>query len=82
MPCYSKLTNDITGDEKFWLKEKLGRLMEDVFPKFEITITKIVPDAQYIRFDYNVVKKAPVKKMTVEQIEKELGYKIEIVSDK
>ena len=82
LPCYSKLTNDITVDEKFWLKEKLGRLMEDVFPKFEITITNIVPDAQYIRFDYNVVKKAPVKKITVEQIEKELGYKIEIVSDK
>lgn len=81
LPCYSKLTNDITGDEKFWLKEKLERLMEDVFPKFEITIIKIVPDAQYIRFDYNVVKKNSVKKMTVEQIEKELGYKVEIVSE-
>lgn len=77
----SKATNDITGDEKFWLKEKLEMLMEDLFPKFEITIVKIVPDAQYIRFDYNVVRKVPVKKMTVEQIEEELGYKVEIVSE-
>lgn len=77
----SNHTNDITGNEKYWLKEKLEMLMEDLLPKFDTTVIKIVPDAQYIRFDYNVVKKAPVKKMTVEQIEKELGYKVEIVSE-
>jgi len=76
-----KVTNDITGDAKYWLKEKLEMLLEDLLPKFETTIVKIVPDNQYIRFDYNVVKKVPAKKMTVEQIEKELGYKVEIVSE-
>lgn len=76
-----EVTNDITGDAKYWLKDKLEMLMADLLPKFETTIVKIVPDNQYIRFDYNVVKKVPVKKMTVEQIEKELGYKVEIVSE-
>ena len=35
----------------------------------------------HISINYRVVKKMP-KKMTVAEIEKKLGYKIEIVSDK
>ena len=75
------VTNDIYSCDKAWFKKKLEQTLNDLLPQFETTIVKIVPDAQYIRFDYNVIKKAPVKKMTVEQIEKELGYKVEIVSE-
>ena len=79
--CNKDYTNDITGDNKHYLKSKLERVLADAMPRFDISITKIVPDAQYIRFDYNVTKKTTAKKMTVEQIEKELGYKVEIVSE-
>ena len=69
------------GCDKMYIKKKVEDALNDLLPQFETTIIKIVPDAQYIRFDYTVVKKVTVKKMTVEQIEKELGYKVEIVSE-
>ena len=37
---------------------------------------------QYIRIDIEGTYIEPVKEMTIEQIEKELGYKIKVVSDK
>ena len=42
----------------------------------------IFPDEQYIRFVFEGTYIEPVKEMTIEQIEKELGYKIKVVSDK
>ena len=47
--------------------------------KYEITIR---PDKQYIKFDFHGYYVEPVKEMTIEQIEKELGYKIKVVGDK
>ena len=47
--------------------------------KYEIIIR---PDKQYIKFDFHGYYVESVKEMTVEQIEKELGYKIKIVADK
>ena len=81
LTCSHSAVNDILGDQKMFIKNTLEDALCDMYPQFEITVVKIVPDKQYIRFDYTVVKKVPVKKMTVEQIEKELGYKVEIVSE-
>ena len=47
--------------------------------KYEIIIR---PDKQYIKFDFHGYYIEHVKEMTIEQIEKELGYKIKVVSDK
>ena len=41
----------------------------------------IQPDEQYIEFVFHGTRVIPVKEMTIEQIEKELGYKIKVVSD-
>ena len=41
----------------------------------------IFPDEQYIRFVFEGNYVEPVKEMTIEQIEKELGYKIKVVSE-
>lgn len=57
------------------IKEVFGQLA----PKYDLWI-KITPDKQYIKFDYIIKKKPEIKKMTVNEIEKILGYKIEIVS--
>ena len=46
--------------------------------KYEVIIR---PDKQYIKFDFYGYYVEPVKEMTIEQIEKELGYKIKVVSD-
>ena len=43
--------------------------------------TAVKKPAQPTKKPANNVKKAPVKKMTVAEIEKELGYKVEIVSE-
>lgn len=78
----SSITNDITGDYKYQLKVTLQKVLGDSYPKFETVCERIVPEKQYIRFDFKVTPIPEVKKMTVEEIEKALGYKIEIVSDK
>ena len=78
----SSVTNDIKGELKYQMKTLLEKTLKDLYPKFETTVIRIVPEKQYIRFDFNVKPVPEVKKMTVEEIEKVLGYKIEIVSDK
>lgn len=78
----SSITNDIKGDYKYQLKVTLQKVLSDLYPKFETICERIVPEGQYIRFDFKVTPIPEVKKMTVEDIEKELGYKIEIVSEK
>ena len=80
-PC-SSITNDITGDMKYELIQKLQDTLNDVYPKFNTICERVVPEKQYIRFDFKVTPIPEVKKMTIEEIEKALGYKIEIVSDK
>ena len=78
----SSITNDITGDKKYELIQKLQDTLNDVYPKFNTICERVVPEKQYIRFDFKVTPIPEVKKMTIEEIEKALGYKIEIVSDK
>ena len=78
----SSITNDVKGELKHQMKMLLEKTLKDLYPKFETTVIRIVPEQQYIRFDFDVKPIPEVKKMTVEEIEKALGYKIEIVSDK
>ena len=52
-----------------------------MFPKLNIEIVRIIPERQYIRFDYTASKKEERRKMTVAEVEEQLGYKIEIISD-
>ena len=78
----SSVTNDIKGELKYQMKMLLEKTLKDLYPKFETTVIRIVPEKHYIRFDFNVKPIPEVKKVTIEEIEKALGYKIEIVSDK
>ena len=78
----SFITNDIAEDKKYELIQKLHDALNDLYPRLNTTCERIIPEKCFIRFDFKVKYKEQVKKMTVEEIEKALGYKIEIVSDK
>ena len=78
----SSVTNDITGDKKYELMQKLTDTLNSLYPKLDCLCEKIAPENQYLKFHFKVRFKEQVKKMTLEEIEKALGYKIEIVSDK
>ncbi len=81
LKCTSNHTNDITGDVKYEMKFALEQAINDLYPKWETTVVSIVPERQYIRFDYIVRRREEAKKMTIAEIEKELGYKVEIISE-
>ena len=78
----SSITNDVTGDKKYELIQNLQGTLNALYPKFNTICERIVPENQYLRFDFKVTPIPEVKKMTIEEIEKALGYRIEIVSDK
>ena len=78
----SSVTNDITGDKKYELIQKLTDTLNGLYPKLDCVCEKITPENQYLKFHFRVKYREQVKKMTIEEIEKALGYKIEIVSDK
>lgn len=50
--------------------------------QFKLEFIKIEHNVQYIELHYVITRKEQYKEMTVEQIEKALGYKIKIVGDK
>lgn len=77
-----QVTNDIKGDEKYMLRENICEALNSIYPRHKTICERIIPEKQYIRFDFKVTPIPEVKKMTVEEIEEVLGYKIEIVSDK
>ena len=79
--CHS-YTNDIIGSKKYELIQKLTDTLNALYPKLETVCERIVPEKQYIRFDFRVKYRETIKKMTVSEIEEVLGYKIEIVGDK
>lgn len=78
----SSITNDITEDKEYELIQNLQDTLNALYPKFNTVCERVVPENQYLRFDFKVTPIPEVKKMTIEEIEKELGYKIEIVSDR
>lgn len=74
----SSVSNDIDDITKSELMLNLERVMNEVFTKWVAEVVYIVPKKQYIEFGFTVKKKEIIKKMTIAEIEKELGYKIEI----
>lgn len=78
LPC-SK-SEDITLDDctQRHFNYKLTKMSEELLPNKKVT-WYFRPFAQYIEIKY-IIERLP-KKMTVAEIEKELGYKIEIVSE-
>lgn len=82
LPSHNNITNDITGDKKYELMQKLTDTLNALCPKLDSICEKITPEKQYLKFHFRVKYKEEVKKMTLEEIEKELGHKIEIVSGK
>lgn len=78
----SSVTNDITGDKKYELMQKLNNTLNSLYPKLDCVCDKITPENQYLKFHFRVKYREQVKKMTVAEVEEALGYKIEIVSDK
>ena len=57
----------------------LHDLYSKVLTYFEVNL---YPKEQYMIFEFKAMKEEPKKKMTLGQIEKELGYKIELISEK
>jgi hypothetical protein len=76
------VTNDITGDKKYEMIQKLNEALNSLYPKLDSVCDKITPEKQYLKFHFRVKYREQVKKMTVAEVEEALGYKIEIVSDK
>ena len=77
----SSITNDITSDKKYELIQNLNDTLNSLFPKLDSVCDRITPENQYLKFHFRVKYREQIKKMTVEEIEKALGYKIEIVSN-
>lgn len=81
LKCSKQDSVDLIYSDKTYFIEKLTACVEEYFPTARIKKLTIEPVNQYIRFSYTFVKHFVKKKMTVNEIEKELGYKIEIVGD-
>ena len=79
--CDKDVNNFIGEGVKFTLLNKISNVQKDLFPKWESIEITCQPYQQYVRFDFTMIRQVP-KKLTVEEIEKKLGYKIEIISEK
>ena len=60
---------------------ELKEVLKDFLPKWERFNIEFSSQKQYICFDFTLYKEAR-RKMTLEQIEKKLGYKIELIKEK
>ena len=81
LPCSKDLDNTIYDCTSYTcpIVNTLRDLYSKVFAYFS---TNLYPQEQYMIFEFKVMKENPKKKMTLKQIEKELGYKIELISEK
>ena len=59
----------------------LKEVLKDFLPKWERFNIEFSSQKQYICFDFTLYKKIR-RKMTLEQIEEKLGYKIELIKEK
>ena len=75
------VNNFISGFVRATLLNKISNVLKDLFPKWESIEITCQPQQQYVRFDFTMMRQVP-KKLTIEEIEKKLGYKIEIISEK
>lgn len=78
----------VTETLSFVTKEQYKRDLQDILNKYNTSERwykydlTIRPQHQYIEFVFHGYYQEQVKEMTVEQIEKELGYRVKIVADK
>lgn len=63
-----------------YVTEHVTNTFKDVFPNWNIECTSDV-NHQYQRFKFYAQKKIERKKITIQDIEKILGYRIEIISE-
>lgn len=81
LPCSKDPDNTIYDCLSY--TNPLVKTLHDLYPNvltyFEVNIC---PREQYLIFEFKVMREEPKKKMTLKQIEKELGYKIELISEK
>ena len=78
LPCSQNNDVDLPNKIKEWYIEDLTKLFNAIVPDKTLQMD-IYPELQYIVFSYKIADK--VKKMTKEEIENALGYKIEIISE-
>ena len=81
LKCDKNIDNFISEGVRFTLLNILYDVLKDLFPKWESIEITCQPHQQYVRFDFTMIRQVP-KKLTVEEIEKKLGYKIEIIPEK
>lgn len=79
LPCSKWDSVDISLSDKAQIEQKLYDISDSIFSGWEVRFY-IKPINQYIEINYVFLKKEKPKKMTVGEIEKALGYKIEIIS--
>ncbi len=78
--CFGCDTLDLRRECRVQVTKRLSELFKNIAPGWGITLS-VRLEKQYVRIDYHIRKKEQPKKMTVEEIEKALGYKVEIVSE-
>lgn len=81
LSCSKRLDNTIQDCVSY--TNPLVKTLYDLYSKvFTYISANLYPQEQYMIFEFKVMKEKPKKKMTLKQIEKELGYKIELISEK
>ena len=81
LPCSKSLDNTIYDCTSYTtpLVKTLHDLYLKVLTYFSVNL---YPQEQYMIFEFKAMKEEPKRKMTIKDIEKELGYKIELISEK
>lgn len=81
LPCSKDPDNTIYDCTSYTcpIVKTLHNLYLKVLTYFSVNL---YPQGQYMIFEFKAMKEEPKKKMTFKQIEKELGYKIELISEK
>ena len=81
LPCNKNPYNTIYDCVSY--NNPLVKTLFDLYPKvFTYFEVNICPQEQYLVFEFKAIREELKKKMTLKQIEKELGYKIELLSEK
>lgn len=81
LSCSKSLDNTIYDCTSYTCP--LVKTLHDLYPKvLNYFSVNLYPQEQYMIFEFKAMKEEPKKKMTIKDIEKELGYKIELISEK
>lgn len=81
LSCSKSLDNTIYDCASYTCP--IVKTLHDLYPKvLNYFSVNLYPQEQYMIFEFKAMKEEPKKKMTIKDIEKELGYKIELISEK